>query len=176
MAKSKKGKKKKVVENVNSVDSFDQELWNKLIIIAFALMFFAFFYLLAFYITDKNKTKDDNTDTVESSFKYENIVIGRSFDLKDEDYVVLYYDSSNEDISSVYSGLMSSYKNKDGHYPIYYVDMNNAINKIKASDTSNRNAANIDELAIAGPTLIHFSNGQIIEYFEGEEEITSFLN
>lgn len=174
MAKSKKGKK--VEKKVNTVDSFDQELWNKLIIIAFVLLFFAFFYLLAFYVTDKNKTKDDTTDTVESTFNYESIVIGRSFDLKDEDYVVLYYDSSNEDISSIYSGLMSTYKNKDGHYPIYYVDMSNGINKTKASETSNRNATNVDELAISGPTLIHFSNGSIINYYEGEEEITSFLS
>jgi len=54
--------------------------------------------------------------------------------------------------------------------------MSNGINKFKASETSNRSATNVDELAISGPTLIHFSNGSIIDYYEGEEEITSFLS
>ena len=172
MAKSKKGNK-----NVNRAmsDSFDQDVWNKIIIATCVLVFFLAFYLLAFLITSKNKTTDETKKT-ETSFNYSNIVIGRSFDINDEDYVVLYYDSSDEDISSKYSSLMSTYKGKDSHFPIYFVDMSNGINKSKASDTSNRSASNIDELSINGPTLIHFSNGSIVEYFEGEAEITSFLS
>ena len=168
-------KRKKNTRKENVLDSFDYELKGKLIVVLVVLLFLGCFYGLTLYITNKNNPKTDDKDTSET-FNYNNIVIGRSFDMKDEDYLVLYYDGTDEDISSTYSSLMSGYKGGDGHYPIYYVNMGDGINKFKASDTSNSGATNIDELAIAGPTLIHFSNGAIIEYVEGEEAITSYLS
>jgi len=176
MAKRNKGKRNKQNRGyVQTTDSFDTNITDKLIIAIVILVIFALFYLLTVYITNNHTEKSD--DKKESStFNYSSIVIGRSFSMKDEDYVVLYYDDNDEETSSTYQNLISSYKNNASHYPIYYVNMGDAINKSKESETSNSGATNIDELAIAGPTLIHFSNGSIIEYVEGEEAITSYLS
>lgn len=180
MAKRKiNGNKSKKNNNVNKgviVDNFDYDLRNKLLIVVVVILFFTSFYFLAYYITNKNNPDKNKKDDVTDTFKYDSIVIGRSFDMKDEDYVVLYYDGNDEEVSSTYSSLMSSYKGKDSHYPIYYVNMGNAINKSKLSEVGNASATNIDELTIAGPTLIHFSNGAIVEYLEGEEAITNYLS
>ena len=189
MAKKKSNNSKKNTKSTNKnsstnknninkgviVDNTDYDLRNKILVVLIVLLFFVGFYFLAYYITNKNNPKSNEEETTES-FNYNNIVIGRSFEMNDEDYVVLYYDGSDEEVSSTYSGLMSSYKNKDGHYPIYYVNMGDGINKSKLSEVGNAGATNIDELTIAGPTLIHFSNGAIIEYLEGEEAITNYLS
>ena len=176
MAKRNKGKRKRNNQlSVNNNDSFDTNISDKLIVATVILVIFALFYLLTVFITNNHKEKtDDNKDT--STFNYSNIVIGRSFDMKDEDYIVLYYDKNDEEVSSKMQSLVSSYKNKSDHYPIYTVNMGDAINKNKKSDTSNPNAKNIDELAIADSTLIHFSNGSIIDYVEGSDEISSYLS
>lgn len=184
MAKKKSNSNKnnnsnKKNNNINKgviVDNIDYDLRNKIIVVAVVVIFFAAFYFLAFYITNKNNPNKNKEEETADTFNYDSIVIGRSFDMKDEDYVVLYYDGNDEETSSTYSNLMSGYKNKDGHYAIYYVNMGNAINKSKSGEAGNASATNIDELTIAGPTLIHFSNGAIVEYVEGEEAITNYLS
>ena len=178
MAKKKSNSNNKK-NNINKgvvVDNFDYDLRNKIIVVAVVIIFFTGFYFLAYYITNKNNPDKNNKDEVTDTFKYDNIVFGRSFDMKDEDYIVLYYDGNDEDVSSTYSSLMSTYKGKESHYPIYYVNMGDGINKSRLSEVGNASATNIDELTIAGPTLIHFSNGAIVEYIEGEEAITNYLS
>ena len=65
-------------------------------------------------------------------------------------------------------------KYKDSH--IYYVDMNNALNKSFVSDESNSSASSAEELKINGPTLINFADGKIVEYVEGKDRIIDYLS
>ena len=179
MSKRNKGKRRrnnKAVETKNNEDTiiFNKDMKSIIKVAVGVLVVFLLFSLLTFYITNKNTVKEDDTETTDSGFNYNSIVIGRSFSMKDEDYLVIYYDGSDEDISSTYSSLVSSYRAKDA-YPIYYVNMGDALNKTKAAESGNSSATSIDELAIAGPTLIHFSNGKIIEYIDSEDSIKSYL-
>ena len=92
-------------------------------------------------------------------------------------YLVIYYDKSDEEISSVYSQLVSDYKSKDDALSIYTVDMSSAFNKgFSTTDESNHNPTNASELLINGPTLIHFSQHSVTNYVEGEENISNYLN
>lgn len=175
MAK-KKNKKDYRIENVGS---FDGNVKGIIITIICILCFFGAFYLLTIYITNKNNdSKEEQNENIqnETSISYSDIMLGRSFSMSDNDYFVLYYDKSDEEISGTYSQLVSSYKGKEGHLEIYTVDMSSSFNKEYATvGESNKKPTNANEILINGPTLMKISNHQVLEYVEGEEEISKYL-
>lgn len=168
-------KEKHKIDQINS--DFDSNIWYYVKVITCVIVFISLFYLLTLYITSKNSNKNDNNnkeDTVET-ISYSDIMVGRSFTISDGDYFVIYYDKNDEDVNSSCSGAISSYKEKDDHLDIYSVNMGDGLNKKYAKDESNVNPTNASEIAISGPTLIKFSDGEVVEYIEGLDEIVSYL-
>lgn len=185
--KKKKNTKEKAMKRdnsskINQVDlgGFDSDIWGKIFIVLAVIVVFGLFYLLTIYITNKNTTDDNNnssTTNEETVISYDEILLGRSFSMEDEHYIVLYYDKSDEDISSVYDSLVSSYQGKEDALRIYTVNMGSAFNKsYTTTGEGNHNPNNASELSINGPTLIEFSNHAVVDYIEGEESITNYLN
>lgn len=162
-----------------SVGGFDGDIWGKIIIVLVVVVVLGLFYLLTLYITNKNSTDDSKTTSTseETVISSDKIVLGRSFSMDDEHYAVLYYDKSDEDISSVYDSLVMNYKSKEDALRVYTVDMSSALNKSHATTgEGNHNPTNASELSIKGPTLIVFSNHTVEDYLEGEEAITNYLS
>ena len=192
-SRSRKSRKEKVLEQQEYEEqiSITSNIGNKIIVTLAVLCILGLFYLLAIYITNKHandgnesneaqttetSTDSSNKSTTGSSISYDEILVGRSLSMSDDNYLVLFYDSSNEDVSSTYSELISNYKNKEEHLPIYYVDMSNTFNKAFAKEEANYNPTNESEISINGPTLINVVNSQVLEYLEGEEAISSYLS
>lgn len=179
--KKDKKKKKEVKENItskkdNKSDSFNSEVTKVVTVTGVILIIFCVFYFITYFITGSNNKKSDSDNgTTIASISYDNIILGRSFSMSDEEYYVLYYDTTDSDLSSVYSTLTSTYKAKTDVIPLYIVNMGDAINKAYIGDEANYSATNASELVINGPTLIRYSNGAIIEYSEGEEAINNYL-
>lgn len=177
MAK-KKSRNNKIYENVGS---FDGSTKNIIITITCILCFFAVFYLLTIYITNKNSDSSNNEQTTETSednktISYEDIMIGRSFSMSDDEYLVLYYDKSDEKLVNTYSSLVSQYKVKENHLNIYCVDMSNSFNKEYATvGEANKSPATESDILINGPTLIKVSDRKASLYLEGEEAISNYL-
>ncbi|MBQ6497812.1 MAG: hypothetical protein IJI58_03760 [Bacilli bacterium] len=166
-------KKKEVVEEVKVTSD---SILNKIIIGLMVICLLGLFYLLTIYITNKHTDKSDTEETSEKSsvsINYDEILIGKTFSMKDNDYIVVLYDPS---VSGV-ADAISSYKNKEDHKPIYYVNMTNTFNKkYTTTEESNKAPSKASELSINGPTLIRITDGNLIEYLEGEEAITNYLN
>lgn len=179
MAKKKKQENKKNnLKKIEKSGSFDTDIWSKFFIVLGILCFLCAFYLLTLYITNKNSTDTTEKDkeSGEVNISYDEIMVGRTFDMSDGDYLVLYYDMDDENISSIYSGLVSDYKNKEEHLNIYTVDMSSPFNKPYVTDKeSNKNPGKASEILVNGPTLIKVSNKQVSDYIEGEEAITNYL-
>lgn len=176
MAKGKRNTRKQNLKKIESVGGFDGDIKGRIITVICILLFFGAFYLLTLYITNKNsdKTDDDKEKVVEIS--YDTIMLGRSLSMSDGEYLVICYDKSNEDISSTYSSLVSTYKSKSEHLTIYTVDMSNGFNKGYVTDgESNKNPETVDAMAINGPTLIKVNENKVVEYIEGQDAITSYL-
>ena len=171
-------KNKKVEEKV--LEATSSSTLNKVIIALLVICVLGLFYLLTVYITNKHSDKDtstEETESTEATISYDKILIGKAFSMSDTDYLVLFYDTSNNDISSTYSDLMSKYKEKEDHLPIYYADMNNSFNKkYSTTEESNKAPTKAEELAINGPTLIKISNGGLVDYLEGKEAISGYLS
>ena len=178
MAKnSKNNKKERKINKIEYETAMDSSIKNKIFIVIGILVFLLAFYLLIFYITNKNNPKKEDSDTKEKvTFSYDEILLGRSLSMQDDEYLVLFYDKSDEKQSEIYDQLYKDYKNKEEHLSIYYVDMSSGLNKkFSTTEESNKNPSDVSEFLINGPTLIRVNNHIVQDYYEGEESIKSII-
>ncbi len=174
------GKKntKKVEKNVKKeieTKGVNEEAKQLLIITVFVLVFLGLFYLLTVVILD-NDTDNSSDESDEVEVQFDEILVGTSFSLKDEEYYVLYYETKDEEISSDLESLVYTYRSSNAEPYVYTVDMSNALNSRFSSDESNDDATKASELQISGPTLIKFVDGKINKYIEGVDDITETLD
>lgn len=175
-SKKKIQAEKKKIEQVDS--GFDSNVWHYITVISIVVIFICLFYLLTLYITSKNGNNDskkDDTEATVSEISYSDIMVGRSFSISDGEYYVMYYDKTDDSINSSLTSVISDYKSREEHLDIYSVNMGDGLNKKYAKDESNHNPSNASEIAISGPTLIKFSDGEVVGYVEGIDEITDYL-
>lgn len=113
---------------------------------------------------NNNTSSDDSTNSSSVSNK---ILAVDSLNQSDDEYYVYYYDSSdkNDNISS----SVDSLSNK-----VYRVDLNDGFNSNYVGDVSGI-VDDISELRVISPTIIKVSNGRIIEFYSGSEEVNSIL-
>lgn len=159
----------------------DPEVKGKIILVCIIIIIFCAFYFLTLFITkdntkSKSSSNNSSSKSTSSNISYDEILLGRSFSMGDGEYLVIYYDESNEDISSEISSLISTYKNKESHLTIYSVNMNSPFNSKYVSDESNHNPNNASEMKINGPTLVKFNNNKVEDYIEGFEDISNYLS
>lgn len=177
---------KKERKKIDSVGMIDSDIFGKIIMICIVICVFCAFYFLTVFISKDNSNSSSNSNNSSStssssssssnaSISYDNIIIGRSFSMDDDAYLVLYYDGSNSDLSSIVGTLVSTYKNKDSHLPIYKVDMSDGLNKNYTSEESNTNPSSVEDLHINGITLIKFVDNKVDEYIEGQDSISDYL-
>ena len=170
MAKSKKNIQRNKIDDVE----MDFNVKNKIFVVIGILCFFLLFYLLTLYLTYQKKDSSDDTKA-ETPISYEKILVGRSLSVSDGEYYVLFYETSDEDISSKYSELYNNYKSSS-QLPIYYVDMSSGFNNsFKTTEEANRNPSSAADFLINGPTLVRVNDHKVVEYVEGEESITEHL-
>ena len=184
--KSNKRRKEKIEEQREYEEQikFTTNIGNKVIIALSVLCILGLFFLLAVYITNKHSDDNDSNNkeateveenTTGNSISYDEIILGRSLSMSDDSYLVVFYDTTNEEINTTYSEIINNYKAKESHLPIYYVDMGNSFNKSHVKDEANYNPNDESELAITGPTLIKVESSKVVDYIEGEEEIKGYL-
>lgn len=183
MAKQRKkttNNKKNRYNNIDIVNtSFKEESWKVIKTLVIVLIFLGCFYLFTTYIVNKNSnssTNDTNKSSSDAVIQYQEIIAGTSFDIDKDEYLVLYYDKSIDNLKSDITSLISDYEAIDSNVSIYTVDMSSAFNKKFAADEdSNKNPNGVDDLRIVGPTLIKFSNGKVDNYIEGYDSIREYL-
>lgn len=189
LEKALKNERKKI----DSIGTIDSDIFGKIIMVCIVICVFCAFYFLTVFISKDNSNSSSNSNNLSSnssnssstssssssssnaSISYDNIIIGRSFSMDEAAYLVLYYDGSNSDLSSTVGTLVSTYKNKDSHLPIYKVDMSDGLNKNYTSEESNTNPRSVEDLHINGITLIKFVDNKVDEYIEGQDSISDYL-
>ena len=150
-------------------------LWTAVIV----LIVLVVFYIISVYATGGSlfnfKSKEEDSEV---EIQYSEILLGRSFDMGGEYYVV-YYDASdteNEDINNIVSAV-SSARNSSSDIKIYNCDLGNAFNKpfVTVNDP-NTNPISADELLVNNPTIIKFSDGSVVDYIYGFNEVQDYLS
>ena len=177
-----KGKKKNVNNNVKNKSNVSKKqetshveaeanvsVYTSIKVLVAVLVFLASFYLLTVLLVSDGSSKKKQ----ETEFQFFEVLAGSSFDLNGSPYYVVYFDASDEELSSLYSTVYTySYS---GNTRLYYVDLSSGFNKPFISEKSNKTPTKASELAINGPTLIKFNEGKVEEYIEGAESISSYL-
>ena len=160
-------RKKKYYDLDKSIGG-DSMYKSTILTVVVVLIFIGLFYLFAVYITNK----PEKIKIPEESISYEQITAGSTFNMSDNEYVVLFYSrENNSDISS----RISNYKVKN-NINVYYVDLDDAINNSVKSTTSNKLATKASELKVINPTLIKIKNGKIVEYIEGQSNVVNYIS
>lgn len=177
MAKGrKKSTRKKESKKIEEINNFDGDILNKVFVALAVLLFLLAFYFLTIHITNKNKSEENKEEKTETTVSSSKIILGRSLSMNKKEYLVLFYDTSDEETNNTYSELYSNYKAKN-EMSIYYVDMSSAFNKKYVTDgESNKNPTTESELSINGPTLIRVSDKKVVDYVEGQDSISEYLN
>lgn len=172
--------KKKIAKNNNTKKNVDKKIDNikmntsneayKILTILFGVMvFLALFYLITVFIVGR----DIKEEKVEANIQYEEILAGSSFTMRDDEYVVVYYDFNNEAMSGLYSALTDY--STTGSKRLYTVDMSNGFNKKYVGMKANKKPKDASELIIADATLIEFKDGKVVKYVEGSQEVIDSL-
>ena len=166
MAKSKK-------QNYQTED--ENEVIRFFIILAVVVII-----TLGFYLFTKNVVKKVNVnrpDAVQQGeIDYTKVTVGTMLGKPDSEYYVIAYDTEDT-LAPTYKYVVNVYEEDDNKLPVYYIDLNNALNEkyIAKDGNVNKSAKTIDELSLGKVTLIKVENGKIAKYFDGIEEIKTEL-
>ncbi len=156
---------------LNKKKGLPSEVKKTIIIIVVAVVLLVGMYFLTTVIL--NKDSDDNSKITENAIQYDEILAGESFNQSEDEYYVIYYDSSNE--YSVISSLISSYQLNSSDTKLYSVDLADGMNKKYVTD-GDIVTDNASSLRVKDTTLLKFNNGEVSEVITDTNEITSFLN
>lgn len=173
---NKKKRKQAISRKFETSDStFTENFRHILTVTIVVLVILGIFYLLTVYLINRD---EDNTtkevDTNNSKIQYEEIMAGSSFSISEDQYIVLYYDKSDEELSNDIDPAMTSYEHEKD-ISIYTVDLSKALNQSVVSTEANPNPSKASDLAINGETLILFYQGEVEEYIEGKDSILEYL-
>lgn len=168
-SKEKEAKRNNKIIGTNNAE-FEKYVFKILIIFIGVLLFLTAFYFITVGIVSGDKQEEN----AETAIQYEQILAGSSFGMRDQEYLVAYYDFSDEDLAEL-SSVIYNYSYM-GIFKLYSVDMSEGFNKKYVSENSNISPENASELAIDGPTLIKIVDGSCVDYIEGTDAIIDYLN
>lgn len=169
---NKKGTvKRKAVDK--KIDNMASSTSNELLKL-FRILFIVIVVLGAFYLLTVAIVGSDKEEEAETAIQYEEILAGSSFNMRDSEYVVVYYDFTDTELSDLASQIYSySYT---GEYRLYTVDMSKGFNKpYVTGEDSDKTPNSAEDLLIKGPTLIKFNEGKVEKYVEGLDEVLEYL-
>ena len=183
--KKKEAKKRQQLEKElrksATITSESMELKKIGIIIVSIIFVLAIFYVIGGIITGEIKLSQKKYTVDEAQIQYDEVLLGSSLTLSDNDYYVLYAESDNPYTADLQQ-LISNYKNITDSLNVYFVDMDNKFNKdylVQEGEKSNATIDNIKsavDLKIAAPTWIRVSNNKITEYIEGYDTIKNKIS
>ena len=155
---------------LNSKKGLPSEVKKTIIIILVAVILLVGMYFLTTLILSRDVEEEKIT---ENTIQYDEILAGSSFGQSEDEYYVIYYDSTNE--YSTVSSLVSSYQLNGGDIKLYSVDLSNGINKKYITD-GDIVTSDASSLRVKENTLLKFEDGEVSETITDLSEIMDILN
>ena len=111
--------------------------------------------------------KGNETTNIDTTQSVANTILAKeALSQKEGTYYVYFYDYTDE-VSSV-STSVNSISDK-----VYKVNTKDGFNSNYVSEETNKDASSIEDLKVKALTLIKVVDGEIVEYYEGREEINN---
>lgn len=169
-------KKKKIENDVTNEEMMKLSSIIK-IIFGVVVVMLVFYYGLAIFVTKEvnlssNNKKDNSSSETDNTNSVSNAILAKNtFNQLEDIYYVYYYDFNDEE-----EVIANSIGNLSDH-TIYRVDTSSGLNNnFVDNNNGNRNVTSIDNLKVKSPTIIMVDNDKVVSYYEGVDEISSFLN
>lgn len=172
MTKVKKQKSKTIKDS--KYKSEEQVTINRFIKILIGVIVFIVLIYFATRIFVKHDLLDNKEEAAVTEVSYSKMVFGTMLNRPYDEYYVYAY--SSEDVKAYYyNTLAANYINNDDSLYVYYVDLEDSMNKkyISESDETNPEAKSVDDLRVGKLTLMKVKNGKIVKYIEKLEDIKS---
>lgn len=157
-------------ENYKSED--EQEISRFIKILLIVVVFILGIYFFTSVVVKKEY--DINKDIIEGQVSSNNIIVGSILNRPYDEYYVLVYNSTSNNVS-LYETLIGLYEANKSSLRIYEVDLDNQLNQKYASAKSNPNAAKIDEFKFGEITLLKIKDKKVDKYIEDIEKIKTEL-
>ncbi len=159
--------------SIVSVNTGNNNIVKKAIItlISIAVIFFLMYFLTTRILEkDKEDIKEEKYNAV---IQYDKILAGESFNMEREEYLVVYYDATDEfeDLSS----SVSAYQSKEDVIKLYSVDLGDFMNKKYITD-GDIITSSPSELRVRNNTMLRFKAGEVTEVFDNKEKIKEYLS
>ena len=149
-------------------------------ILAVTLVFFVFYFITTLVVKPVKKSNTNNSTITKSDDS--EILLNHLLDRKEEKYYVLatkksLYDdySSQTDYIKLYKNYINQYSSKEESLNVYFVDLDNSMNKSYISDESNI-VNDLSALKLNDETLFKIENGEIKESYIGNKKIIEALS
>lgn len=169
MKKERKLRNSYVEDNDNIITRFVGTIFGVLLVLVLSYL------LIGIFVTKTIKFGKDAEEPTSVTIDNSTILIGNTFNQKEEEYLVIVYDINNKDDKTIENWL-SYYKGKHSDVTVYKVDSKNKMNaKYIVDKDSNKEAKEATELRVIAPTIIKINNGSISEYIEGETSVKEML-
>lgn len=130
-----------------------------------------YFFTRAFVTKDLFKeTKEINYTT--GTINYDTAIVGTMLNRPESEYYVVAFSMKDTD-AIYYNTIASKYKNGKEALKVYYLDLDNELNKKYISEDENISTSykTIDELKLGSITLLRIKNGKVTKYITNIEEI-----
>lgn len=169
---------KKVKNSKIKEEKYRSEEQKEIIRFVKILLAVIIFIVLIYFATRLFVKKDMNTneeETAVTEISYNKMVFGTMLNRPYDEYYVLAF-SSEDNEANYYNSLASSYMAKEDSLYVYYIDLEDSMNKsfIAGNDEeSNPDAKSLEELKVSDLTLIKVVDGEIVKYIENVSDIKS---
>ena len=167
-------KKSSVIERNKA--QYSDSLKNIIKILGIVLVMFIIIYIGTAIARGELKLKKEEKKSEEVTIQTEEILAGSTFNITNNEYMVLYYDFSLKN-AGVYGTIFSSYKNSGNSVKMYRVDLSKGFNKSYVTDGKvNSNPTSADNLKVKTPTLIRIKNKKVTKVISTKEGIKTYIN
>ena len=150
-----------------------KDTYNLLKVLTVILGFLLIIYfLVAIFITKEIDWGTKNKEASEVKKIEENtILVSDIFSQSEKIYYVYFYEfrKPNTNIDKLINN------NLKPNYKVYKVNTGSAYNASYIDKEGNKEATTLEDIKIKNPTLIKFVSNNITEYYEGKDEILSYL-
>lgn len=166
-------KNKKVIGNTPA--HYNEEVVRMAKIGIVVLVCFALIYFATGLI---NKYRSNKTE-LETEIQNVEILMGETFEKKDNDYIIVYYDFDDKIYADLYDMIVENYNSLGKETPMYKVDLStNFSKKYMAQDEEPSNTAPtaLSNLKVKGATLIRIQNKTVVTYLEGKDAIKNYVD
>lgn len=130
-----------------------------------------YFFTRAFVTKDLFKQASDVTYT-SGTVNYDVAVVGTMLNRSDKEYYVVAYSSENNS-ATYYNTLLSKYLNNEDAMKVYYLDLNNELNKeyVATDENISKSFTSIKELKFGNITLLKVKDGKVTKFITDLEKI-----